>query len=245
MIYYLTEDKFDSPFVKLFNSAYSKAVLECAGSNGNLESHARYLAKRGSGGNRVIVYMDVVPDNLAVLPIYNALLDLYRVEKLEVVVLPVVCAEYAFICSVQDIEQAFFSKVGLHEILSKSSLYKSSELAVKHSMKSSKAFERFCKLFCRECLSEDCCSVADNSHYSSSYFLDKCNCSGCQMELSLFEKSVRLLTQYPVVPDYGSDTLTLLEWESVVECSYRLVDEYNMWASTFDGYTVRLRKRCE
>lgn len=76
MIRFVTEDRSDSPFVKLFNMAYSPtdSVLYCAGSNTRL--YSKVVDLLGSG-NWVVVYLDLVPDNDELHGYYEKLLDLY------------------------------------------------------------------------------------------------------------------------------------------------------------------------
>lgn len=239
MIRFLTEDKEDSPFVKLFNAAYPEEVLYCSGGNGELVDWARSLA---DAEHKVLVYMDMVPDNREIKHIYNALLDLYYTEKLDVLVLPIVCAEYAFIKSVVGVGKTIYSQSGLNVILNKSLQYVSLAGSGTHS---SKNFEKFCKSFCKRCLNKECCSVESNeAALKQPYFADSCaKCEGCSVKFTLARKSSLFLAQYPVIPSLSTSGLGVLSWTNILNISYRLVDEFNYWCEIngFDRNTVAKR----
>lgn len=243
MIKFIIEDAESSPFVKMFNSAYPEDVLYCSSSNTLLVDDARRLAADGS---HVIVYMDLVPDNPELYTTYRRLLLLYAKEKLDVVVIPIVCSEYLFIKSIVDVDGTIYSNNGLDVILSKSVDYKSSNLALAHSKKRSSNFEKFCKLFCDVCLNKLCCSVSSNkSGLSKPYFSGDCHCDSCTTRLSMFDKSELLHRQFPLVPAYTGISGEVLSWEQVLDISYILVDEYNVWALKFNPDSIALSKRYE
>lgn len=188
--------------------------------------------------------MDVVPDNLSLVSIYDSLLNLYKVEHLDVVVFPVVCAEYSFICSISELAGPISDSSCLDVVLQKSPDYKSSELAKRHSLRHTRSFEKFCKLFCRECLKDGCCRVTSNSYSDNAYFSKDCTkCDKCGVGLTLREKGIRYISQFPVIPFYSPGELSVLQWDDVLECSYRLVDEFNAWSDTFPYKTLILSKR--
>lgn len=225
MIRFVTEDRSNSPFVKLFNAAYPDDVLYCAGTNTELEDLARRLA---SNDNKVVVYMDMVQDNGEIIRLYEGLLNLYSEEHLDVVVFPVVCAEYAFIKSVVGVGKTIYSTTGLDVILNKSLEYVS---LISDTENVSQNFERFCKAFCKRCLNKACCAVTSNAAgLKQPYFADSCaKCINCGISLTLEEKSKLLHAQYPVVPCLNSSSSKALDWSAVVRLSYRYVDEYNSW----------------
>lgn len=69
--YYLSEDKDNSPFVRLFNAVYGRAnVLIGVGRNSKLFNKARYLS---ADGFRVVIYLDIVPDNARLYDVYDRL----------------------------------------------------------------------------------------------------------------------------------------------------------------------------
>lgn len=252
MIRFLVEDKSDSPFVKLFNLAYGDTadVLYCSATNTKLKRMARKLAQ---GGNTVIVYMDMVPDNKDLFTLYSKLFELYSDEGLDVIIMPIVCAEYQFIRSVVGLNGPIFSTVGLKEILTKSPDYKSSPLVQGHSADRYKTFEKFCKLFCDCSLSRGCCSVDAKSSgrsVSKPYFSANCYdrthdcCKICNTSLSLFEKAQRYVAQYPVIPYIGStlNNGSVLSMNGIIQVSRRLVNEYNQMACAF-GFPHRQIKQ--
>lgn len=225
MIRFVTEDRSDSPFVKLFNMAYSPtdSVLYCAGSNTRL--YSKVVDLLGSG-NWVVVYLDLVPDNDELHGYYEKLLDLY-VHCEKVVVVPIVCAEYLFILSVLDNDMAFYSRDGLGIILDKFLTYRP---LVSGSSGVSRSFEKYCKSFCARRLNSDCCSVVSNkSGISQPYFAEACgvlnSCSGCKSKLTLREKGELFCSMYPVIPDIGESSSVCLSFDDLVEISSRLADE--------------------
>lgn len=241
MIRFLTEDKFDSPFVKLFNSAYPDGVLYCAGSNTQLEDWARHLAQ---GGNQVIVYLDMVPDNAAVPTIYIKLCNLHVLESLDVVVMPIVCAEYAFIKSALGVGSAIYSKVGLDIILQKSLQYVP---LVNGTTSVSRNFEKFCKSFCARCLNKSCCAVVSNkAGVLQPYFSVDCEqCAVCSSNLTLKDKAERFCNQYPVVPCVDSTSSGVVSWSDILRISGTLVDEYNTWCVSTGRIENVVPKRSE
>lgn len=238
MIRFLTEDKSDYPLVYLFNKAYGDDVLYCSDSNTRLYKKAKSLAKDGS---QVIVYMDMVPDNEFLVGLYRRVFSLYSKDNLDVVIMPIVCAEYLFIRSVVGVAGTVSSTVCLDEILIKSPTYRSSALAASHIDDEHFNFEKFCKAFCKECLSLDCCAIdLSNSDvcHERRYFKGDCLCSSCQTRMSLRDKSIRFLGEYPVVPSAGRFDVGEISWGTVIDISRSLVDEYNKWAIRC-GYPLR------
>lgn len=226
MTRYLSEDSAGSPFSQLFNAVYGCTVLECVWSSFLLRKYARRYA---SSGDDVIVYLDLVPDNSRLISVYRSLMDLTK-DDLRVAVLPIVCAEYAFIRSIVGVPGTIASDEVLHEILTKSLDYSKSSFAKRHSQKWLRSFETFCKLFCAKCLNERCCSVDSNACASKPYFSGDCNCSDCSTRLTLLEKSVAYLGQLHIVPSCSGVTSGSLSWDDVLECSRKLCIEYNQWA---------------
>lgn len=240
MIRFITEDRDDSPFVKLFNAAYPDKVLYCAGANTKL---VRLIRKLASEEYQFVVYLDMVPDNREVVEIYDSLYDLYKEEHIDVVVFPIVCAEYAFIRSVIGVGATIYSPTGLDIILSKSLKY----ISLVRGGAASKNFEKFCKSFCERCLNKSCCAVESNKKgLLQPYFADGCmQCDGCSEQLTLAEKADLFLKQYPVVPCVSASSAGALSWDAVLNISYGLVDEYNYWCIVSDNKQNIVRKRNE
>ena len=108
--YYLSEDNDNSPFVRLFNAVYGRAnVLIGVGRNAKLFNKARYLSADGS---RVVIYLDIVPDNARLYDVYDRLRKLNIELNRDVHIIPIACAEFAFICSVQNLIGPVWSSEG-------------------------------------------------------------------------------------------------------------------------------------
>lgn len=241
MIYYISEDSDTSPFVKLFNAAYDTDILFGVGSNKELVRAARQFAQ---GDNQVVVYLDLVPDNPVLPAIYDRLLRLYLREHLDVVVFPIVCAEYCFVKSIRELSGPFCSRIGLTEVLSKSAEYRDSSLAKEYASDRSANFERFCKLFCEVCLSQDCCSTYGSSDTvcGRAYFSGKCSCQNCDTHLTMSEKAKLYLSQFLIVPGLPGSSCSV-SWEDVIERSRDAIREYNTWAKSFNLNSFDLKTR--
>lgn len=61
----------------------------------------------------------------------------------------------------------------------------------------------------------------------------------------MFDKSELLHRQFPLVPAYTGIFGEVLSWEQVLDISYALVDEYNIWALKFNPDSIALSKRYE
>lgn len=246
MIFYLSEDECNSPFIKLFNDSYGGEPLIGTDGNQNLLDAVCFAAE---GGNQVIVYMDMVPGNKKLLTIYRDIFDLYYKRGIDVVVLPIVCSEYAFIRSVEGLDGPIRLKTGLEEVLSKSVSYANSEIARRNHLGPNKTFEKFCKLFCKVCM-RSCCSTTGSASdiKEKDYYRDDCGvgseCKRCQLRLRLIEKSGLYVQQFPVVPSGCASIQTYtLSWSDVIAVSHRLVDEYNCWSDSYGKGYRHIRKR--
>ena len=245
MIRFLSEDSQDSPFVTLFNKAYGgTAFLEGVGSNIELKRRARKYAKRG---DQVVIYFDMVPDNPSLFGLYQSLLELYTVSELDVVILPIVCAEFLFIRSVVGVEGTIVDSTDLLSILSKSMDYNSLAVTKLPGVREKQfsSFEKVCKLFCARCFKEGCCAVSDGYTRVSSerkYFADDCKCVDCVTRFTLSEKAILYRDQLGVVPYVpGAVGIYQLSWADVIDLGRKLVDEYNIWAKA-SGYSVQMLK---
>lgn len=240
--YYLSEDNDTSPFVRLFNAVYGMAdVLIGVGRNAKLFNKAKYLSADGS---RVVIYLDIVPDNARLYAVYDRLRKLNIELDRDVHIIPIACAEFAFICSVQNLVGPIWSSEGLTEILSKDLLYEESSLARKHSSKRSSSFERVCKLFCEYGLNFDCCSVPDGDSAKSAdkpYFSGDCKCYGCRTRLSLQEKSDLFVSQYPIIPHLDGLTTDSFAGDELLRAVCAVVDDFNNWASSVNGLVLGKR----
>lgn len=183
---YLFEDRFEDPLSKLFCAGYDKSVCQhfiYANGCGNLAAVLdKTLADHPE--EQILVFMDMVPDNRELVPIYKNLRHRYYTSNGRAIVLPIVCSEYYFIRSIQN------SRV----VTDKSSLtictgikpWKESALLESDADRMfCKNFERFCKLFLLKAV-KDCAkhsrgnAASENSSYGD-YYTKDCRCATCDM----------------------------------------------------------------
>ena len=91
------------------------------------------------------MFLDMVPDNRQLVPIYNKLKRLYSTSGRRVVVLPIICSECYFIRSIQH-SPVIQNAEALRYCVEVSPWWKSPIVGVE-DLKFCKNFEKYCKLF--------------------------------------------------------------------------------------------------
>lgn len=226
MIRFISEDSSQSTLVKFYNSAYGETALIGAESNTRLPARARREARSGA---QVVAFLDMVPDNELLLSFYTELRELYTVEKLDVITLPVVSAEFLFIKSLA-YDELKLDKDACFMLLSKDVHYKDSAFVKAHKPEHSKSFERFSKLVCKYALKR-CCCIGRGSRL---YFDCDCACEDCTIRDTLMQKAVRYVKQYGVGKPLNLPESTPITWENIFEIHKAYVAEYNRWVQEFN-----------
>lgn len=229
---YVFEDKKDDLLSKLFCKLYDSCIFVYADGNGNLVRIVEDLLI--SSDDNILVYMDLIPDNINTVSIYKSLKRISRKNDFRLVVMPIVCAEYYFIKSLP--EYLFLSDKGLKECINKE-YYKDSELIEDSDRKCVKNFEKYCKLILLKNV-VDCVrhSRKDNSKYGC-YYEEDCLCDGCYDFCKVYtaiEKAADYVYQYPVFPDTNLiDNCNKINIDSLWEIHRGLVDDYNLMVDNF------------
>lgn len=226
MIRFISEDSSKSILVRFYNSAYNEVALIGAESNTRLAARARREAKAGA---QVVVFLDLVPDNKLLVSFYETLRALYVAEKLDVITLPIVSAEFLFIKSLS-YDELKLDKDACSMLLSKDVHYKNSAFAKSHKPEHSESFERFSKLVCKYAL-KSCCCVGRGS---GQYFDCDCACEDCAIRDTLMQKAIKYVKQYGVGKPLNLPESVPITWENIFEIHKSYVEEYNRWVQEFN-----------
>lgn len=121
------EDKSDDLLSLLFKQSYNKDIsdkfLYCNGNGSIIQNVEKSLIETSE---RVIVFLDTVPENKSIEDIYGNLLRLSIKYPMRLFVMNIVCAEYYFIKSICN-SNVIKNKSGLDIILNRG-LYHTSSL---------------------------------------------------------------------------------------------------------------------
>lgn len=189
----------------------------------------------------IIVYMDMIPGNRSCIRIYNDLLQLSRRHSNNVVVLPIVCAEYYMIKSLANTNT--FNTSEYKRCISKIP-HLASDLMNRADVKRfCKNFEKYCKWILKYDTSIDCIKpfnkeTGKNGEY---YRIDcatnrnKCNNNDyinytCRNE-RIQSKSYELLKAYRFVPSINKDNT-----DDIWNMHHIIVDEYNKFVNNYIAY---------
>ena len=226
-IVYLFEDSKHSPISELFRFSYTDKSVESliyAEGAGNIQKIAERLINKG---NEVVVFIDLVVDNpntytnLSLLLNYIGL-DLYTRDKL--LIIPIFCSEYYVVralvteglLSIQD--TLIRDCVNLED-------YRKHNIPNKYS----KSFEKYCKYIVEQygimCTRNSPYTIHKNIRRK--YFTSDCICLSDKpfdicYTLSLQQKGIDLLKEYPMVPagsslqNYGGHTLSIQEIKKIL-----------------------------
>lgn len=233
---YLFEDKEADVLSVLYRSAYPSSVsanFVYSEGSGNLFTAAEDIVKF-KPNERVLVFLDVVPDNRETMKTYRKLRGLYKEYAGRVVTMPLVCSEHYFIRSIS--KSPLIKNVGALDICCDVSPWRASDiLETDQDLTKAKNFEKFCKLFLIKAV-EDCARHTrgknkSNDAYGYYYTLD-CLCNKRKPECTddrLVDKALRFVHQFPCYPigDLGGKSLTSLNHDKLLDLNDILCKWHN------------------
>lgn len=244
MVYYIFEDNPDKGISKLFKLAYPESVANriiFAKGRGNLEHQARKYLKDTT--NKVVVFVDLVPDNPSTAYTVKILLRLYKEKKYtnRIVVIPIPCMEYFLIKSLSN-SALVVKRQSIQVCIELEDYRNDSILSNRIASGVGISFEKYCKLLVnsafKQCVKDK--HKVDGVTYKELYVTTDCECdtpikdSVCG-EASLEGKAHSLIQQFPVFP-CGSTLHIKLSSYKIFEAltkSRELIDNYNDWVDNY------------
>lgn len=230
---YIFEDNENADISVLFKEAYREynrnlKFIYVMG-NGRLYSEAKKQLEL-CNNEEVAVYMDMIPCNPDCAKIFRELSKLSRKNNYRVIIMPIVCAEYYMIKSLEDkdfINDEHIKCINKEQHF-KSDLLKNDNYAAKYC----KNFEKYCKYILKFTSKRDCIKPMNvDKKIRGEYYRQDCLCSKPDNEcksLSLINKSLALLSQYQYVP-----ALTGRVTSDAWEIHRKLVEEYNNFVTKY------------
>ena len=235
---YIFEDHPEADISLLFKSAYSEKVAKnfiYAKGNGNLADKVNSCLLNTT--DMIIVFMDMIPGNKDCYTIYRELCCISKKNSNRVVVLPIICAEYYMIQSIQN-EDMFIDAVEVDRCINKIPHITSNLMKHPDKAKYCKNFEKYCKYILRYNTAKDCLKPYNkNSDINGEYYRKTCTCQVSTVDCvqkPLSEKAIDLLLSYQYVPG-GSIALNVknLAEKDIWDIHRELVDEYNAFADEY------------
>lgn len=235
---YFYEDKKSSLLPKLLMKLYQdRNDIIFTGGAGNLSVDVKAALEESS--ECAVVFLDSVPQNEQVLSNYKALVGVASMYPDRVIPLPIVCAEYYFLKSLQ--YQPVFKDKELVEFCLSKKYYKDLPHLIGHEHHAV-TFERFCKFVCRDYLHR-CCYIRTKGRTPEDirvYNVRDCRCEKCLegcVDADILEKARRLAAQYPCVPvNPLGGTTKVLTWSDLKTLHRKLVAEFNTWAISYNEH---------
>lgn len=220
---YLFEDKREDKLSQLYLNSLPdniKKNVQYAQGNGCLLNKAKELLLTGE---KVIVFLDTVPENKYIRDIYINLSKLSRENDYRLIVWNIVCAEFYFIKAYAQRNdlQAFIHKDDLDIVLLKKPYKEAKIIANNDNIIFKKSFEKFCKLFV---LKNGGACVKENGLF----FKDDCNDNLECSKLSLQEKSLEYRSAYEFLLrfDYTDDELWVIH-RSLIDAANAMIKTFN------------------
>lgn len=205
-MYAIFEDYFDSPISKCIKVLLGDKAIFTGGNRSLINKINRTIEI--AGDEQIIVFVDVVPDNVETVKLYHELINDYS-EDHNVIILPQPCAEYAALLYLilldinhpeysefmfkQDIQSTIFKKLLNEEYMINE--YKNIDV---------NSFEVFCKHILNT-RKRGCVRNKTKQSYidMGSFWFSECNHDFLNIKCykpSLYNKALGLLMQYPIMP---------------------------------------------
>lgn len=219
--------------------------IDFVNGNRNLFPAARELSALAS--HNICVYIDLIPDNIETLKMYNNFRANYHVFQNKLVIVPISGIEYVYLHSLQKEPFLFLNAEEKEAILNRLN-YDQSSFTERMYVDSIPAnYEKYLKMFCSKGL-VSCASV--ELHTSSAkkikqekkvrnrmYMFTDCCCltpmTVCT-PLLLSQKKLRFLDSLPGAPAISQEgAITLTSWSDLWNTHKLYLEDYNKWASKF------------
>lgn len=248
------EDKRSSRLSRLFCAAYpdeiSKQKFIYSDGNGNLIS--KVIDNKGVAlyDELVLVYIDMIPGNNYLYHLYTKLRRFSIKNNYSIIILPLVCAEWYFICGFWNC--GIFQDTTDIKLCLNKGYFRDSELYKKYS-KEIPNFENFCKKIiekygnecvagCPKSLRDFCdhdCKICDNYSKYNSFFISDCFCYNkkdiCK-EFELKNKSLHFISQYPCFfKNSFISSAKIVTKDEIWLLHRKLVKEYNEFVDYYSS----------
>lgn len=230
---YMFEDSDNDLLSRLFRASYSdetcKKFIYTSGAGKMLKEVPKLIQT-----DDIAVFIDMLPDNANCKYTYNGLARLQSGNTNRLLIFPIICSEYYMIKYLYDYTNYIDRNKDVNICLDKGDYRKSSVYI--YNGTECKNFEHYCKVILRRYVL-DCIKHTRfqdgiiNSMYGT-YYENDCKCKNsldiCS-NLSLFDKSLRLLSEYKCVPSDGTNNRRNRKCvdSSIVNIHRELVDDYN------------------
>lgn len=235
---YIFEDHPDDSLSRLFKKGYLETVSSefiYAKSVSNVNEIVKQELKKATD-EIIYVFMDLVPNNINLVQVYKKLSKKSQKFNYRIIVFPLICAEYYFICTLP--KYIILDKEAANLCIN-CLPFDNSKIIQYSKKKPPTTFEQFCKLFLCEgvidCIKRD---SFNNSMYDF-YFDENCKCKAglkdC-IDLTLQEKSKRFLEKYPCIPGnhiFGNEEEKAINLDDTWQIHRNLVDEFNHMVDRF------------
>ena len=235
---YIFEDHPEADISLLFKSAYNGKIANSfiyAKGNGDLVDKVRSCLLNTA--DMIVVFMDTIPGNKDCYTIYRELGHISKKNNNRVVVLPIICAEYYMIKSIQN-EELFIDMDETNRCINKIPHITSKLMKYTDKARFCKNFEKYCKYILKYNTSKDCLKPYNKiDDINGEYYKESCTCemstSDC-LQKTLSEKAINLLVSYKYVPS-GSIAVNVSDVTEadIWDIHRELVDEYNSFVDEY------------
>lgn len=248
---YIFEDDERDELSKLFCRCYSDDVrLNFIYAHGDGELEKKVIENLNNSDELIFVFMDCIPANESIKRVYTKLSVLSRRNNNRVVVFPIVCAEYYFICFLYKYNWLISGNNDSVKLCVEKGFYKNSDLLLdiessnSENRKFVKNFEKFCKLLLKN--KSVFISCINGKKSECSFYVCNCPCStaltNCQ-DLSLNFKSQGYLNEFPCFPSDVVLSDKILSIDEIWDLHRDLVDSFNSWSDSYKKWDIDNEKR--
>lgn len=237
----LFEDKEEDVLSKLFRVAYvDTSNFIYTNGNGNLAPKAEEILSTSQ--ETVVVYMDAIPGNASIQSVYYKLRALSKKFAGRIWIFPIICSEFYFI---RTLDRSHIMDLEAYEVCIRKAPFETTAL-FKKNIEKCKNYEKFCKLLLITGVDKCIKHTRENNDLYGVYYETDCVCAsakGCK-ELSLLEKSRKLLSEYRYIPkDTAEESERKYSNEKMKEIHRQFVFEYNLWSDQLQK--TNLNRNCK
>lgn len=235
---YIFEDHPDDSLSRLFKNGYPETVQSefiYAKSISNVNEFVKQELRKTTD-EIIFVFMDLVPNNINLVQVYKKLSKKSQKSNYRIIVFPLVCAEYYFICTLP--KYTILDEEAANLCINRLP-FDNSKIVQYNKKKSPNTFEQFCKLFLDrgviDCIKRDSFNNSMYDFYFDENYKCKASLKDC-MDLTLQEKSKQFLEKYPCIPGnhiFGDKEEITIDLNDAWKIHRKLVDEFNHMSDRF------------
>lgn len=232
-MYYIFEDKEDSPIAVLLDRIYKGNVIYSKGI-GTAKTLIKKMLKSDENVE-IALFMDSIPGNRSIASLYESFISVSDNFNNRLIVIPIICSEYYCLKAFGNVEDSDINICINKESFMGTETYKNNKNYCK-------TFEKYCKLLAREKL-PSCASHITNEDGNEQYMLyysTGCTCNTCRYEYlkhSITYKAIKLASELDVIPTtkLNAANVQRLTRKDVVAIHRKLVDDYNKLAEVLES----------